>query len=66
MVIATDAFDALASEAARSQGLPDARIVSVAHPIGGASDEALRGRAEAAVDAVLGALTGNPETRGNG
>ena len=58
MVIATDAFAALAREAARSQGLPDARIATVAHPIGGVNDEGLRGRADAAVDAVLGLLSG--------
>ncbi len=55
-MIATDEFTALAIEAARSQGLPDARIVTVAHPIGGVGDEELRGRAEAAVEVVLSVL----------
>lgn len=57
MVIATDAFATLAREAARSQGLPDARIVRVAHPIGGVGDAELRARAETAVDAALGVLS---------
>ena len=57
-MIATHAFEALAVESARSQGLPEARIVSVAHPIGGVDEERLRRRAEAAVDGVLGVLAG--------
>jgi hypothetical protein len=65
-VIATDEFEALAVEAARSQGLPDARMVTVAHPIGGVSDEGLRARAETAVDAVLGVLTGSKRDTGDG
>ena len=66
VVIATDEFAALASDAARSRGLPDARIVTVAHPIGGVSDEGLRSRAETAVDAVLGVLTGSKSETGDG
>lgn len=58
MLIATSEFAPLAREAARSQGLPEARIATVAHPIGGVSDEALRSRADAAVDVVLGLLSG--------
>ena len=57
-MIATHAFEGLAIESARSQGLPEARILSVAHPIGGVDDERLRRRAEAAVDGVLGVLAG--------
>ena len=63
MLIATDEFAALARDAAHAQGLPDARIATVAHPIGGITDEALRGRADSAVDAVLALLTGAPEER---
>ena len=55
-MIATDAFFDLAREAAASQGLPDARILSVAHPIGGVADSALRARADVAVDALLALL----------
>jgi hypothetical protein len=61
VVIATDEFAGLAREAARAQGIPDARIATVAHPIGGISDEALTGRAEAAIDGVLALLTGARE-----
>jgi hypothetical protein len=57
VLIATHEFASLARAAARSQGLPDVRIAAVAHPIGGVSDEALRSRADAAVDAVLGLLS---------
>jgi hypothetical protein len=63
VLIATDEFAALARDAGRAQGIPDARIAEVAHPIGGITDEALRGRAESAVDAVLALLTGPPEER---
>ncbi len=57
-MVATAEFAELAREAARSQGLPAARIATVTHPIGGASEESLRGRADAAVDVVLALLTG--------
>ena len=51
----------MAREAARAQGIPNARIATVAHPIGGISDEALTGRAETAIDGVLALLTGARE-----
>ena len=57
VVVATEEFAELAREATRSQGLPSARIVTVAHPIGGASEESLRGRADAALDAVVALLS---------
>jgi hypothetical protein len=60
IVIATEEFVSLARTTAHDQGLPDARIVSVMHPIGGISDGALRVRAETAIDAVLGLLQGTP------
>ena len=63
MLIATDEFAALARDAGRAQGLPDARIATVTHPIGGIPADALRGRAESAVDTVLELLTGAPEER---
>ena len=56
VVVATDAFEALAVRAAHSQGLAGLRIVRVAHPIGGVGEQALRRRAEAAVDATLALL----------
>ena len=56
--MATSAFERLAREEARAQGLPDARIAVVPHPLGGSSDEALLARADAAVDAVLALFSG--------
>ena len=40
-----------------SQGLVDARIVTIEHPIGGVTDEELEARAVGALDAVLASLT---------
>ena len=37
-------------------GYSEARVVVVDHPIGGIDPEAVRGKADAAVDAVLAAL----------
>ena len=56
--MATSAFERLAREEARAQGLPDARIAVVPHPLGGSSDEALLARADAAVDEVLALFSG--------
>jgi hypothetical protein len=58
VVVATEEFMALAREAARDRGLPDARIVAVAHPVGGVGESALRERADHAADAVLALLGG--------
>jgi hypothetical protein len=52
-VIATDAFSRLARDAAKSQGLSDARIIDVEHPIGGIDDDELRGRSQTAADELL-------------
>jgi len=56
VVVATTAFEALAREAARAYGLPDARIATVEHPIGGIGQEPLLARAEVLADAVLALL----------
>lgn len=53
VVLATHEFDELARECARNEGIAEARIVTVRHPIGGASPEALHEKAAAALDAVL-------------
>ena len=58
MVIATEEFVALARDAARSQGLPAARIATVPHPIGGVGEEILRGRADSAVESVVALFSG--------
>lgn len=56
VVVATDAFEALAREAAGAQGLPDARIAVVTHPIGGIRAEELAARRTQLVDALLALL----------
>ena len=58
MLVATTAFVALASEVAVTLGMPDVRIVTVEHPLGGASEAAVIDRADAAVEQALRLLTG--------
>ena len=58
MVVATDAFVTLARDAARAQGLADARIATVPHPLGGVARETLHEHADTAVDTVLALLAG--------
>ncbi len=59
MVIATDRFADLARQAAEQSGLPLARIVQVAHPIGGAKKAELNRRGEAAVEDIINRLLGH-------
>jgi hypothetical protein len=47
----------MARGAAVARDLPDARIVAIAHPLGGIGEDAVRVRAVSAVDAVLGLVT---------
>ena len=61
MVITTDEFQILSRESAATQRLPDARIASVAHPIGATSEDGLKERAEGAVDLCIALLTGQPQ-----
>ena len=56
VVVATDAFETLAREAARTQGLPDARIATVGHPIGGIPEPELAARRSQLVDKLLALL----------
>ena len=56
MVLATHEFADLARHSARDSGLPDARIVTVAHPVGGIPREQLLRRADESVDAILALL----------
>ena len=60
MLVATTAFSDLASEVAATMGLPDVRIVTVDHPLGGADEAAVIDRADAAVEPALLLLTGSP------
>ncbi len=58
MVVATEKFADLARLAADQSGLPEARIVTVAHPIGGVKRDVLAVRADAAVEEVMSRLLG--------
>ena len=58
MVIATEKFSELARQSAEQLGLSDARIVVVAHPIGGVSKDDLGRRADAATEDVMSRLLG--------
>lgn len=57
VVVSTDGFEDLAASDARRQGLADARIATVEHPIGGLPDEALDARAIRVVDALIASLS---------
>lgn len=58
MVLTTDAFLALSETSAETQGVPDARIAVVAHPIGATPETELAQRAEGIVDKSIALLTG--------
>jgi hypothetical protein len=60
VVLATDAFRSLAEAAAATEGLAGLPIVAVPHPIGGIEPGRVRAHAEAALDAVVAALTRDP------
>jgi hypothetical protein len=53
VVIASEDFESLAHSAAQALGLPEARVLTVAHPIGGIADEILRQRAESSVEQLM-------------
>lgn len=54
--IASDAFIDAAEAQAEALGLPQVQRVFVPHPIQDATDDEMRERAEACIDAVIGAL----------
>ena len=56
----TDRFVASARAVADLNGLADYPFVVIAHPIANDSDDDLRGKAEAAIDRVVGLLTERP------
>jgi len=60
-VLATDAFADLARSAAAALGRPHLPVVTVAHPLGGVEPAAVRARADGALEAVVAALTRDPE-----
>ncbi len=65
MLVATGALSELATQTANNLGLPDLRIVSVAHPIGGVEPDEIRRRADGVVDEVLTLLTSTGPTGAN-
>jgi hypothetical protein len=54
--IASSLFDDAAESQAAALGLPEVRRVFVPHPIQDATDEEMRTKADAIIDAVLDAL----------
>jgi hypothetical protein len=58
VAVATSAFAALAHQTADAYGLPGARIAVVSHPLGGIGAAEVTAKADAAVETVLGLLTG--------
>lgn len=57
-MVTTSKFRGLTDQVAATMGLPDARIVEVAHPLGGTDEETVRGWADAVVEETLRLLTG--------
>jgi hypothetical protein len=57
VLLATKPFEPMARGAAEARDLLDARIVAVAHPLGGIDEDAVRARAASAVDAVRALVT---------
>jgi len=56
VVLATVPFAHLAAASATNLGLPDARVVSVPHPLGGTDEATVAAWAESAVDEIVEAL----------
>ena len=61
----TNALSDLATKTATELGLPDLRMVSVAHPIGGVDPDEIRRRADNVVDEGLALLTGGRTLEGS-
>ena len=55
--IASSEFEDAADTQAKALGMDDAQCVFVPHPIQDATDDEMRAKADAVVDAVLAALT---------
>ncbi len=58
VLVATTPFAALARQLGTSYGMPGVRIAVVEHPLGGTADALVVARAAAAVEQVIGLLTG--------
>lgn len=57
VTIASTEFREAADVQARALGMEDARSIFVAHPIQDATDDEMRGKASAAIDEIIAALT---------
>ncbi len=57
VTVASSEFGEAAEVQRKALGMADARYVLVDHPIQDATDEEMRGKARAAIDAVVSALT---------
>jgi len=57
-VVATDKFADLARQSGEQAGLEGARIVAIAHPVGGVAKDELRRRADAVIEDVMNRLLG--------
>ena len=57
MVVTTTKFNALTKRVAQNFGLPDARICTVDHPLGGTDEETILSWADAAVDEIIALFT---------
>jgi hypothetical protein len=57
VVFTTTRFEPLTLKVAESYGLPDLRIVTVGHPLGGTDEATILRWADAAVDAVIARFT---------
>jgi hypothetical protein len=58
VVVATEKFADLARQSAAQSGIDGARIVVVAHPIGGVAKDALEQRGDGATEDVINRLLG--------
>jgi len=58
VVFTTTKFELLTTKVAANFGLPQTRVVTVEHPLGGTDEATIERWADAAVDAVIGRLTG--------
>jgi hypothetical protein len=56
--VASSEFIDAAEVQAESLGLPEVHRVIVPHPIQDATDDEMRGKADAVVEALIGAITG--------
>ena len=57
MVVTTTKFQALTKRVAMNFGLPDARICTVDHPLGGTDEDTILAWADAAVDQIIDLFT---------